>query len=354
MAIFADHLLVPSRTDCFTDVMWPVCASSSTPNTDLNSDETFFHMSCANGLDLVLPVPLLSFPFVSFLSFFFFVSFSFLTPTPFPTKFQDNRFASFFLFFPRVLSTPWLPSLLASRFSFSFRTSRATLVLVANRVCQGMTAAASRIANGLLFPSFFFFFFFFSTVNRAFFSFERIRYAAFRIIRRPIRLEGSWFRMWFLVVWLYLVENDSEIARKEFEAFLYRGFQTGEQGETIEILLFVGIRALRVAHDALLATRPRCGSLFNAFRDRIQDLENSYLSWQSTKRISSQKQIKLQFDRQIHPCIRRVWNSRIWIRIDRCKFVWFESKGQRIRTLYIWRKNWQETKGERLGSGQTI
>lgn len=56
MAIFADHLLVPSRTDCFTAVMWPVCASSSTPKTDLNSDETFFHMSCANGLDLVLPV----------------------------------------------------------------------------------------------------------------------------------------------------------------------------------------------------------------------------------------------------------------------------------------------------------
>ena len=41
MAIFADHLLVPSRTDCFTEVMWPIWDFSSTPNTDLNSDEIY-------------------------------------------------------------------------------------------------------------------------------------------------------------------------------------------------------------------------------------------------------------------------------------------------------------------------
>lgn len=54
IAIFADHLLVPSKTDCSTDIMWPECAFSSTPKTDLNSDETLFHISCVNGRDLVL------------------------------------------------------------------------------------------------------------------------------------------------------------------------------------------------------------------------------------------------------------------------------------------------------------
>ena len=46
IAIFADHLLVPSKTDCSTAIMWPMCAFSSTPKTDLNSDETLFHKLC--------------------------------------------------------------------------------------------------------------------------------------------------------------------------------------------------------------------------------------------------------------------------------------------------------------------
>lgn len=35
MAIFADHLLVPSSTDCLTDFIWPTYVFSSTANTDL-------------------------------------------------------------------------------------------------------------------------------------------------------------------------------------------------------------------------------------------------------------------------------------------------------------------------------
>ena len=35
MAILADHLLVPSRTDCLTAFMWPIWLRSSTPNTAL-------------------------------------------------------------------------------------------------------------------------------------------------------------------------------------------------------------------------------------------------------------------------------------------------------------------------------
>lgn len=38
IAIFADHLLVPSNTDCLIVSMWLVWARSSVPNTDLNSD----------------------------------------------------------------------------------------------------------------------------------------------------------------------------------------------------------------------------------------------------------------------------------------------------------------------------
>lgn len=60
IAIFADHLLVPSKTDCSTAIMWPACAFSSTPKTDLNSDETFFHMSCVSDRDLVLSASLAS------------------------------------------------------------------------------------------------------------------------------------------------------------------------------------------------------------------------------------------------------------------------------------------------------
>lgn len=71
IAIFADHLLVPSKTDCSTDIMWPECAFSSTPKTDLNSDETLFHISCANGRDLVLSASLIymKYIFVPRLSF---------------------------------------------------------------------------------------------------------------------------------------------------------------------------------------------------------------------------------------------------------------------------------------------
>ena len=36
MAILADHLLVPSKTDCFMAFMWPVWLFSSTPNTSLH------------------------------------------------------------------------------------------------------------------------------------------------------------------------------------------------------------------------------------------------------------------------------------------------------------------------------
>lgn len=60
IAIFADHLLVPSKTDCSTDIMWPECAFSSTPKTDLNSDETLVHISCANNRDLVLSASLIA------------------------------------------------------------------------------------------------------------------------------------------------------------------------------------------------------------------------------------------------------------------------------------------------------
>lgn len=36
MAILADHLEVPSSTDCFTAFMWPEWLLSSTPNTSLH------------------------------------------------------------------------------------------------------------------------------------------------------------------------------------------------------------------------------------------------------------------------------------------------------------------------------
>lgn len=36
MAILADHLEVPSKTDCLTAFMWPAWLLSSTPNTDLS------------------------------------------------------------------------------------------------------------------------------------------------------------------------------------------------------------------------------------------------------------------------------------------------------------------------------
>lgn len=37
IAIFADHLLVPSNTLCLTAFMWPEWLLSSTPNTALNT-----------------------------------------------------------------------------------------------------------------------------------------------------------------------------------------------------------------------------------------------------------------------------------------------------------------------------
>ena len=41
IAILADHLLVPSRTDCLTAFMWPLWLRSSTPNTALYDFITF-------------------------------------------------------------------------------------------------------------------------------------------------------------------------------------------------------------------------------------------------------------------------------------------------------------------------
>lgn len=42
MAILADHLLVPSSTDWFTDIMWPTWLLSSTPKTSLFIGEIKF------------------------------------------------------------------------------------------------------------------------------------------------------------------------------------------------------------------------------------------------------------------------------------------------------------------------
>ena len=42
IAILADHLLVPSKTDWFTDIMWPTWLLSSTLNTSLFIGEIRF------------------------------------------------------------------------------------------------------------------------------------------------------------------------------------------------------------------------------------------------------------------------------------------------------------------------
>ena len=202
MAIFADHLLVPSRTDCFTDVMWPVCASSSTPKTDLNSDETFFHMSCANGLDLVLPVPCSFFSICLFFSFFFsppslLLCFPVLGPLVSFDFLPLSLFLSFLARNPRFFDPhPFRPDSLhfSLRVFFPFQTSRATC----NARARGKLRTKGSLMGCCFFSFSFFTHLFFTTVIGLFSSCsnESFCHAVFRIIRSLTRSFWRWDRVW--------------------------------------------------------------------------------------------------------------------------------------------------------------